>query len=193
VKLPNADALACGDNVLRMTGSFKPEGKGEYPSTAITTVKRDCQAAPTAKPQPVYSCDNLTVTKGDGRKVTAKVDYTAKDGATFKLASYDFGDGGEPLGTDKTSVDHTYAKDGTYTVSTKLTFSVDGKDQTATSPACSKQVSFTAATTPPAAPTTPAGKSGMPNTGPGQVASVFVVASVVGYFACRVYLTRRIS
>lgn len=191
-----ADQLACGNNEFRNLGYARPEGMGEYFNSAVTTVKRDCAATPpqqspapqpTPQPAAVYSCDLLTLTKGDNRKVSAKVDYTAKNGASLKLVSYNFGDGGQPLSTDKTTVEHTYAKDGTYTVSATLTVSANGKDQTSTSAACSKQVTFEAAQPAPAGQV---GKDDLPNSGPGSVATLFVGASAAGFVIHRLVISR---
>jgi uncharacterized repeat protein (TIGR01451 family) len=191
-----ADQLACGNNEFRNMGYVRPEGMGEYFDSAVTTVKRECAATPpqqssspqpTPQPAPAYSCDLLTLTKGDGRKVSAKVDYTAKNGANLKVVSYNFGDGSQPLLTDKTTVEHAYDKDGTYTVSATLTVSANGKDQTSTSAACSKQVTFEPAQP---APTGQVGKDDLPNSGPGSIAALFVTASAVGFIVHRVLVSR---
>lgn len=191
-----ADQLSCGNNEFRNIGYAKPSGMNDYFNSSVTTVKRECATTPPAptpatpqQPAAVYSCDLLTVTKGDNRKLTAKVDYTAKNGASLKLVSYNFGDGSQPLSTDKTSVDHTYVKDGDYTVTATLTISASGKDQTATSAACAKQVSFAAAPATPAPPTTPTA-SDLPNSGPGSVAGLFVAASAIGFVGHRLLVSR---
>lgn len=201
-KVDSVDKLACGSNDLRAAGGVQPENMSEYFSSAVTTVTRDCAANPTATPPPAtptpnptpapaYSCDLLTVTKGDNRKITAKVDYTAKNGASFKSVTYNFGDGSQALTTNKTSVDYTYKKDGDYNITATLLLTVSGKDQTVTSAACAKPVSFAA----PASPTTPStpapgAKDGLPSTGPGNVVGIFVVATIVGTLAHR-FLIRR--
>jgi uncharacterized repeat protein (TIGR01451 family) len=205
-KVDGADKLACGTNDLRATGGVQPENMNEYFGSAVTTVTRDCAAKPTPSPTPIptptptppqavptYSCDLLTVTKGDNRKVTAEVDYTAKDGATFKSVTYNFGDGSQALTTDKTTVDYTYEKDGDYNLTASLLLSVNGKDQTSTSAACAKSVSFAAPSTPttPSTPApTPNAKDGLPGTGPGDVVGIFAAATVIGTLAHR-FLIRR--
>lgn len=97
----------------------------------------NCQKTITIKEKPVtpvYSCDRLTP-----RLITIKentyeytVAYTAKDGATFSKVAYDFGDGNKQA-TTATTVQHTYAKAGTYKVVATVYFSV--KNGTATSEA----------------------------------------------------------
>lgn len=186
-----ADQLACGDNTLRNSGSARPQGMGDYYSSAVTTVKRDCAAA--AAPQAASSCTNLTVTKGDARKVTAKVDYTATNGAKLKSIAYDFGDGSQPLTTDKTTVEYTYKQDGNFTVTAKLLVTVQGKDQSVTSASCSKTVAIAAVTPPASTPTPPvAGKTPLPNSGPGDVALLFGIASAVGYLGYRWFIGRKL-
>lgn len=192
VKLPAADKLACGDNALRNTAIVKPEGLSEHYATSVTTVKRDCSGggAP-ATPKAAFSCDSLTVTKKDGRAIEATVAYTARDGAKLKTVTYDFGDGKEPLTTDKTTVPYTYDKDGTYTVSTSLLMTVNGKDQTVTNDAaCSKAVAVTTTPTPSAPSANP---GALPDTGPGEVVGLFAAAAIAGTLFHRRYLTRYLS
>lgn len=194
-KIDDADKLACGSNDLRNTTSVQPEGMSAYTADAVTTVTRDCSNNPSPTPTPpvaAYSCDQLTITKGDNRKATVKVNYTAKNGASLKTVTYNFGDGGQPLTTDKTSVDHTYVKDGIYSVTATLLVNANGKDQTTTSAACAQTVTFGGTT--PAPPTAPTGgKSDLPNTGPGDVVALFIGASIVGMGFHYLFLNRRLA
>jgi uncharacterized repeat protein (TIGR01451 family) len=200
--VPPADQLTCGSNELRNTGIVRPEGMSDYYATSTTTVNRDCGnqnqgnqngqtdgSTATPKPQPSYSCDLLTLTKGDNRKVTAKVDYKADNGAKLKSVTYDFGDGSQPLVTDKTTVDYTYSKDGNFTVSAKLLVTANGKDETVTSAPCAQTVSFA----PPAAPASPSApvSSGLPNSGAGGLIGIFAIASFAGFVLHRVVFSRR--
>ncbi len=78
---------------------------------------------------PVYSCDALSVLNLGDRKFRYTLSYTAKNGATLKNVTYDFGDGNSEGPTTETTVDHTYAKDGTFTTKATLVFAVkDSKD-----------------------------------------------------------------
>lgn len=147
---------------------------------------------------PSYSCDLLSVTALPNRKIDASVTYTAKDGASLQSVKYDFGDGSTPLVTNSTSVSYIYAKDGTYTVVSTLTFNLGST--TATS-SCSKQVTIATPPTPPVVtpPTTPVvtppatpqvGKGVLPNTGPGSIAAIFAgVSAFAG--ASHYFVTRR--
>lgn len=125
---------------------------------------------------PVYRCDLLTLTKTTGRSIKADVKYTAEGGATLNNVKYDFGDSTTPLVTDKTSVDHTYAKDGKYTVTATLSFNV-GKEVKEVR--CAATVSFETPPTPPTPPTTPPTEE-LPNTGPGEVMGMVAGASAAG-------------
>lgn len=215
VTMPPADKLKCGDNEFRSVASVRPEGLQEYFASAATTVKRECggtpapaPTAPTQTPPPAptppaapaptpppapaaaYSCDSLTVTRLAGRGIEAKVAYTARNGAQFKSATYDFGDGSTPLRTDKTTVQYTYPKDGDYVVSVSLQMNVNGKDQVVTNNVCSKPVSVTAPAT-PAAPTATPGA--LPDTGTGETLAMVAAISAAGYVAHTLYLRRRLS
>jgi hypothetical protein len=217
VTLPPADRLKCGDNEMRSTAVIRPEGLQEYFASALTVVRRDCggapapapgpttppanptaptppPAAPAPAPAPVFSCDSLSVAKLQGREVEIKVAATARNGAKLKSVTYDFGDDNQNLTTDKTTVRHTYAKDGTFTVSASLVMTVNGKDQTVANNACSQVVSFAAATSPPATPSVPtASPAALPDTGTAEVLGFALVVSIVGAFGHRLYLTRKLS
>lgn len=91
------------------------------------------------KPTPVYICDSLTATKISRNEYKFTTATTAKDGATLKSVAYDFGDGKTGTGT---TVNHTYAAPGTYTVVATPTFTVDGKDVTAPSNACKATITI---------------------------------------------------
>ncbi len=199
-KIPAADKLACGNNEFRNVAVVKPEGMSEYYAASVTNVKRDCadQPVPADKPAAAYSCDSLTVTKLEGRKIEAKAAYTAAGGAKLKTVTYNFGDGSTPLTTDKTTVQYTYTKDGNFTVSASLLMSVDGKDRpAAVNAACSKPVSFAAAA--PAVPTAPAptapartaAPGALPDSGAGGVIGLFVTVTAAGTIIHRLYMARR--
>ena len=137
------------------------------------------------------------MTKKDGRSVEAKVDYTASNGASLKTITYNFGDGSTPMITDRTTVNHSYAKDGEYQVTISLLVAANGKDNVVTSPSCTKRVSFVPAAVAPATPTSPstpaATPSSLPDTGTAEVLGLAAVVSVVGALGHRLYLQRKLS
>lgn len=136
---------------------------------------------------PVYSCDLLTLTKGENRKVTASVAYTAKNGASFKTATFDWGNGTTPFTTSNTTASYQYSKDGTYTIVAKLLMSVNGTDTVVNGEGCAKQVTF-GSTTPPVTPPTE-----LPNTGAGSVVGVIAGVSAVSALAYRLVLSRKLA
>ncbi len=160
----------------------KPAEQDDCDSATVTVKKP-------VVPTPVYSCDALTLTAGSNRSLTAKVDYTAKDGARLKMVTYSWGDSTTPLVTDKTSASHTYGSDGTYSVSVKLLFSVNGADKYAAENAsCVKSVTITTPT--PGNPDTP---QVLPDTGAGSVAGLFGLVSVLSAIGYRLFLSRKLA
>lgn len=142
-------------------------------------------------PAPVYSCDALTLTVGANRSVTAKVDYTAKNGANLKMITYNWGDGTTPFATNNTTATHTYGNDGTFSVSLKLLFSANGSDSYAqTNANCVKSVTFTTPTTPPTTPETP---QVLPDTGAGSVIGLFGLVSVLSAVGYRLFMSRKLA
>ena len=130
--------------------------------------------------KPVYSCDMLTLTPGANRTVTASVRYIAAGGPKFKSVTFDFGDGNK-VTTDKTTREHQYAQDGTYTVTARVLFSVNGTDTYAPeSENCKAEVKFTSPEQPGVvlSSTTPT-KTTLPDTGPAGIALIASAVAVV--------------
>jgi uncharacterized repeat protein (TIGR01451 family) len=76
-------------------------------------------------PKPVYSCDKLSATKISRTEYKFTTYATAKNGASIKNFTYNFGDG--KTATSGATVSHIYAKAGTYTVKATANVLVDGK------------------------------------------------------------------
>lgn len=91
---------------------------------------------------PVYTCDNFTLTLIRDRSYKYEIKATAKGGATIKGYEYNFGDNTEVVKSDKNTVEHTYAKDGTYTSTATVVFMVDGQEKRVSGDNCKKTVSF---------------------------------------------------
>lgn len=180
-KLDKANELACGENTLRNIGYVQPEGMNYYYNTADVVVNKACEN------QPVYSCDQFTLTADKNRMVTVtKFSYTAKDGATFKNAVINWGDNTSELTTNNVlGQKHTFAKDGEYTVRATAHFTVNGQDVTSVGN-CTQKVSFNTPTTPPT--TTP--PTELPNTGAGDVIGLFAAVTAAGAIAHR-FMSRR--
>lgn len=147
-----------------------------------------CDTAVIKVSVPSYTCDLLSVTKGNNRTVTiADFKQSAKN-AIFQNVVVNWGDNTAPLtSAAPTNQTHQYAADGTYTVSATAHFTVDGQDKTATSTSCSASVSFTTTSTPPAS--TPPAE--LPNTGAGNIIVPALLASLAGYGLYFLNLKRR--
>jgi uncharacterized repeat protein (TIGR01451 family) len=183
--LPTASQLSCGLTEFRNIGVAQAQGMDQYYNTAITDVTNNCSNTPT------YSCNSLNIVQGDNRTITASVNYTATNGATFSNVTYNFGDGSTPLVTNQASSNYTYANDGTYTVTATVTFSVNGQTKTETNANCVKTVSFTT----PGTPGTPTSTTPtqLVNTGPGDVIGIFAGVSAAGAVGHRLFTARRLS
>jgi len=178
VKLPAADQLACGPTLFTNVGVARPEGMNEFYNTADTLVVRQCE-----QKAPAYSCDLFKIEKTTGREIKVTEFKTSQtNGATFKNVVINWGDGSTPLTTNNAvGQKHTFAKDGTYTITATATFTVNGQDKTATSQACKAVVTFGAQ---PTTPTT------LPKTGAGDVIGIFTAVTAAGAVAHRYVLGR---
>lgn len=180
VKVPDAGQLACGLTEFRNVGVARPEGMNEYYNTAITDVNKTCQT-------PTYACTAFHVTTGSNRTVTVdQFGFKASDNSTLSNVTLNWGDTQQLVTNNVKGQSHQYSKDGTYTISLS-NFKVNGKTVDV-SGNCSQQVTFT---TPGVPPTTP--PTTLVNTGPGQVAALFAAVAVLGAFAHRLFLSRRLS
>ncbi|MEO8785071.1 MAG: hypothetical protein ABI221_01990 [Candidatus Saccharimonadales bacterium] len=198
------------DNVCQLTnmGYARSAETPEQSDTATVNIT-DCQ--PTV---PNYTCNLMTVNKVSDKTYKFTVAFTALNGATFKDASFDFGDGNTILankldGPNTISYSHTYAANGSFSTKATLRFTVNGQDKTAAvNAACAKPVAVTqqnctvpgkenlpvdspdCVNVPPVTPATP---TTLVNTGPGDVAAIFAVTTLAGAMAYRLYMARRLS
>lgn len=178
--MPTADQLQCGNNDLVNTVEAWVGGQKET-DTATVTINKTCAN------QPTFTCDLFHVTTGDRSVTVDKFNTTANNGATFKDVEINWGDNSTSLYTNAVGQTHKYTNYGTYSISAVARFTVNGKDVTAGGASCTQTVSFTAPGTPPTTPNT------LVNTGAGDVAGIFAAAAVVGAFAHRLFLSRRLT
>jgi uncharacterized repeat protein (TIGR01451 family) len=172
-------------NVAYAKSSTTPE-INDYADVIIT--RENCQ--PEQPKTPVYTCDLLTKQQIADRAYRYTVNYTALNGASLKFVTYNFGDGSDNFMTDKTTADHTYAKDGTFVTRATLTFSVNGQDKVVDSDKCAVPVTLTS--TPPKTPETPQTPAKeLPNTGAGDILGLFGATSLIGAILHRLYATRK--
>lgn len=178
---PAADV--CSAKTLVNKAYATPSGFGAIWDTASVTVPGNVCEQPKT---PVYSCDLIDLTKGDRQVTVNLTKYTALNGASLKMVTYNFGDG-KTLTTDKLSATHKYTDYGTYNVSATLTFRVNDKDVTGvTSESCAASVTFTTPQTPETPPE-------LPDTGAGSVIGIFGVVSVLGAIGYRLFLGRKFA
>jgi uncharacterized repeat protein (TIGR01451 family) len=167
--------------------------KGVADGTCVTKVKVEEEPA-----APVYACDDVKIEKLGGRKIKATVVTSSSPAnrVSLKNIEYNYGDGSTPLVTDKTSTEYTYVQDGTYKVAVKVTFTVDGVDQTVVSEKCAEVVTFTSEEKCPHNPNLPKNDANckpttIPNTGAGSTAGIFLLSSVLGMALFRTVATRK--
>lgn len=81
---------------------------------------------------PVYTCDALTKSSLSRTQYSFTGTATAEGGATITGYTFDFGDGTAPQTGAAATVQHTYQKDGTYTVKLSVNVTVNGQNKTVT-------------------------------------------------------------
>lgn len=176
----NGDTLS--DSIVTNTGALigynaldgNIPGCSQY--SGFVTIKVRVHMQPPA-PQPVYSCNLLSVTHESDRTYSYSVDATAQNGATITGYTFDFGDSSS-VNTTGNTTSHTYAKDGTYTSTATVKFNVGDSQKTAS---CSHEITVsTPPVTPPSTPPTTPTPTSLPQTGPGDVLGIFTGVSSLG-------------
>lgn len=174
--------LECGVNEIVNKAFATPTDHGAIWDTAQTTVNKECEE----QEEPMFSCDLLEVKKIATREFQFNVSATAKNGATIKQYRFDFGDGTEELLTDQATVNHTYAKNGTYVIRAQVDFMVNGEMVTKTSNACAVTI-----TTDKEVPEQPEGPTELPVTGPADMIGIFAAVSIAAGLAHKFVYSRR--
>jgi uncharacterized repeat protein (TIGR01451 family) len=185
-QLPSEDKLKCGVNRLVNTGYAKPKDHGTIQDTATVVIEKECKP----EDKPVYECKLITVEQLGGRKVRVNTSAAFNGNVQVKNFTYDFGDGSEPLVTDKDTVEYEYAKDGTYKIVAKINFTVNGQAKDGvTSPTCESMVTFESGK--PVEPETPTTPTELPNTGAGSVAGIVAAVTAAGAVSHNVVSRRK--
>jgi len=81
---------------------------------------------------PVYTCDAITKSSLSRTQYSFTGTATAEGGATITGYTFDFGDGTTPQTGANATVQHTYQKDGTYTVKLSVNVKVNNENKTVT-------------------------------------------------------------
>jgi uncharacterized repeat protein (TIGR01451 family) len=140
----SADTSATTEHQYNTPGSYTATVNVTFSGVNTPISSQTCQQTIDIAPAPTAECTNLVVNTDstDQRQITANVSYAASNGASLQSIAYDFGDSQTDTDTTATTVSHTYAQDGDYTVQATLTFS--GNDTVAPS-TCQTTVSVISA------------------------------------------------
>jgi hypothetical protein len=157
-------------------------------------------------PTAVYNCVALSARaiNVNTRTYGYTLSYTAKNGAALRDVTYNFGDGKTQTGVKPAAVNtvtHTFAKAGTYTTTTTLYFTVNGK---VVSQNCSVKIiaqpdvcpinpslpKDSPECKPPTIVTPP---TVIPNTGAGSVVAMFIGTVLVSAAAYRLWIIRKVN
>ena len=172
------ESQRCAGMDVKNIAYVRPEGFGTIQDDAKVTFNRDNCTNPE---NPVYSCNAVSITKLGGRKVRVDVSKTAlpANRVSVKNYEYNFGDGSTALVSDKNPVEYTFVHDGTFKVSVKVSFTVDGQTKTSTN-ICEAIVTFT----------TP---KEIPNTGAGSMIGTLTAISIAGMLLHRAWTLRQVN
>ena len=218
-----SDAAAAVTHTYSKSGTFTAKvtvfvvnaSGNEVSLTAATCQTQITVQQPTPPPvQPVnYACTNLqaTVDQNNYLVYTFTANTTANN-ATLKSADFDFGDGMTAPGIGPVAnapatatVQHTYAKAGTYQVKATVHFAAAAAAQQTTQngtqvqagvavvkdATCATTVTINAPAPVTPAATPPQPTAPLPNAGPAGVAGIFGGASAIGALGYRLRLRRK--
>lgn len=167
-------------------GTMSPDGKvwGCWDQRVQVFLKVKVTDVPD-KPKPSEGkCKAVSVKTFDNRRVSVSVTGHVTN-ATIVGYQIDFGDG---TVVNQQSAEHTYAKDGTYTIVGRVQVKLaNGQTEWKTAEACTKKVTFKSdkpvPPTPPVTPPTTPPAEVLPNTGTGDVLGIFAATSAAGTLA----------
>lgn len=188
-----------GKYTVRVTALVKVNGK-LVEATGKGCVKQVVVEKPPVKPVPEYACKfmNLHMVDEQNRTVRTEAEHVAKNGAVFSHYLINFGDGTPVVQSTTGTEEHTYAKDGTYTVRARVVVTVKNGTKTVTDDMCAKQVTFTTETPPPTTPEEPTPEvqgevTELVDTGPGAVIGAAISVGIASTFAYKLVWLRLYS
>ncbi len=184
-----SDVLISEDNTVEHT--FNAPGTYTVMAAVVVDVNGEIDAVSSVEctaeitvdeeeKQPIYTCDDLTVKLVKDRTFKFTTDTTARNGATVKDYTYDFGDGSDELLTDKNMVEHTYKKAGTYTATAIVRFDVNAEVKTAGSENCKVKITISDTEEPQVEGETTTKPTTLPSTGAGSIAGAFAAITAAG-------------
>lgn len=193
------------------SNSSASASQGGNCSTNTTTVIQQQQTnSPSSSQPPSGQCTGLLaqVNQSNTLAVTAAVSFQTSGGAQLQSVTYNFGDGSASTApSTQTITSYTYQKSGTYTITATLNFTGSQSVPSSTcqttatvtapptpTPTPSSTTTTTSTTTPVAtttAATTPSTQ--LANTGPGNIAAIFGVSTILGTLGYRLFLGRRLK
>lgn len=164
---------------VTVTGDINGQMSDKTAPGCVTTVTVKEKPTPPPTTKPTFQCDSLKANLIDETNHTYSytLKFTAKDGASFDSADFDFGDGATQNGVTESNladVQHTYTTSGMFTTTATVHFTVEGSAQTDVSDTCSVKVEIPAvltSTTPPPAAPTPETPPTIASTGPVDLAA----------------------
>lgn len=178
-KVNQGETGACEVKKFHNIASAKPEGL--EPKEDDADVNTKCNVAP------AYACEALDVADLGNNSYRFSVRVKTEGGATVNKYIYNFGDATEELNTDKSVVEHQYAKPGQYSVVARVLFNVGNEQKEAR---CTAQVVVPEVpTTPPTTPNTPV--KSIPSTGPAEVVAGIFGTSATAYGVMSLVESRR--
>lgn len=134
-------------------------------------------------------CKAVSIQVHDNRRVTANVQGGVTNG---QIIGYEINWGDGSTSTSQ-SAEHTYAKDGTYKIVSRVQVKfTDGETKWVASSACTSEVTFEGEK-PPVVTPPPAATTTLPDTGMGSMLGIFTAVSVAGSLAYRFVLARRFN
>lgn len=187
VSLPDS-VVTSGVNLDTIRGGPLRGCNAHHETVAIKVVVKE-------KPVPPVSsgvCKAATLDVYADRKVQVTVTGTVNNAEIIGY-EIDFGDGTK---SNKQTADHQYAKDGTYHIVTKVNVKLaDGTTQWVTSDDCKKSITFEGDKPPVVTPVTPVTTPEvLADTGPGDIAALFLASTIAGMIAYRfVWLRNRFN
>lgn len=177
-------------------GTMSPNGDvwGCWDQRVFVYLKVKVEVVPVI-PQSLGECRSTDVNAESNRRVTVNINNVFVDNATIVGYRTDYGDG-TVINTQNSN--HTYANDGTYTITSSVQIRfADGRTEWVTANGCIRNVTFRNGEPPIVTPPTPGGSSSinvttLPNTGAGAVAGIFAGVTTLSTLAYSV-ISRRFS